>query len=347
MSLVSIIVPVYNAAPYLRSCLDSLLAQTLEDIEIICVNDGSSDASPQILDEYANRDHRIRVIHQENAGVSAARNAGLQAAYGAYVGFVDSDDRVDALLFEAALREMQRDSILDIVCWGHTVEERADVSHLVRRHPFNHDRIKDFFGKRKLTDNLKCALLGPVWGKLFRMEKIRQYDIVFPDEIGIHEDTVFLCKYLAWADHAFFMEYYGYYYRDTPGSILNRIRKNRKKVDTVFIPMFSEIDNYYRRFSIGEKKMILGKILVVCLDHALRFSSDYDAFIVEAKRFVSQYDLPIGEIPELRKMFSGKFYFRREESLSFWEKICSVKNIINKKVFRILCWEFAVERKLR
>jgi len=90
--LVSVIVPVYNAQLFLRACLDSLLRQELTSYEILCINDGSTDASGEILNEYACKYPQVRHIYQENAGVSAARNAGLKAAHGAYIGFVDADD---------------------------------------------------------------------------------------------------------------------------------------------------------------------------------------------------------------------------------------------------------------
>lgn len=91
---VSIIVPVYNVENYLRKCLDSLINQTLKNIEIICINDGSTDNSLSILEEYASKDERIIVINQENAGVSSARNRGLEIATGEYIAFVDADDSV-------------------------------------------------------------------------------------------------------------------------------------------------------------------------------------------------------------------------------------------------------------
>ena len=94
-SLISIIVPVYNVEKYLNECIDSIIAQTYSNIEIILVNDGSTDASGKICDEYAEKDGRIKVIHQVNAGLSAARNAGMAVATGEYLYFVDSDDYVD------------------------------------------------------------------------------------------------------------------------------------------------------------------------------------------------------------------------------------------------------------
>lgn len=93
MIKVSVIIPVYNQAPYLAECLDSVLAQTLREIEVVCVDDGSTDGSERMLDDYAKRDLRVKVIHQSNAGVAAARNNGLAAATGEFIAFMDPDDK--------------------------------------------------------------------------------------------------------------------------------------------------------------------------------------------------------------------------------------------------------------
>ena len=93
-ALISIIVPVYNVDKYLSKCIDSIISQTYNDIELILVDDGSPDNSPKICDEYARKDNRIIVIHKENGGVSSARNAGLDIAKGKYIGFVDPDDYI-------------------------------------------------------------------------------------------------------------------------------------------------------------------------------------------------------------------------------------------------------------
>lgn len=105
---VSIILPCYNVAPYLDECLESLVRQTWEDLEIICVNDGSTDDTPAVLRGWAEKDARIRVIHQENGGAFSARNAGLDAAAGEYIGFVDPDDYVDTSMYARLVETAQR-----------------------------------------------------------------------------------------------------------------------------------------------------------------------------------------------------------------------------------------------
>ena len=114
--MISVIVPVYNVAAYLGECIDSILAQTYRELEIILVDDGSTDGSGEICDEYAARDDRVRVIHQENRGVSAARNNGFEAAHGAFIGFVDADDWIDPNMYKALVEAI---GDADLVCCGY------------------------------------------------------------------------------------------------------------------------------------------------------------------------------------------------------------------------------------
>ena len=97
---VSIIVPIYNSEKYMNKCIESILNQTLTEIEIILVNDGSTDNSGKIIDNYAKKDNRIKVIHQQNSGPSVARNKGISTAKGKYIGFVDSDDYIESTMYE-------------------------------------------------------------------------------------------------------------------------------------------------------------------------------------------------------------------------------------------------------
>ena len=121
MAEVSIVVPVYNVEKYLSFCLETLVNQTFKDIEIICVNDGSTDSSPMILEHYANYDKRIKIINKKNGGLSSARNTGIEAAGGKYIAFVDSDDMVSHFLVEKSIeliKKSKADFIWRIrICW--------------------------------------------------------------------------------------------------------------------------------------------------------------------------------------------------------------------------------------
>lgn len=130
---VSIIVPIYNVAAYLQRCMDSLLNQTLRDIEIILVDDGSPDNCPQMCDEYAKQDNRIKVIHKKNEGLGYARNTGLEATCGEFIAFIDSDDYVDVSMYETLYNraiENQSDAVfcgMQRRCKDGTVFPRRDV----------------------------------------------------------------------------------------------------------------------------------------------------------------------------------------------------------------------------
>src|SRR5690606_27364966 len=118
MPKVSVIIPVYNAEKYLRECLDSVLAQTFTDFEVLLINDGSTDASGKICDEYAEKDSRIKVFHKENGGVSSARNLGLDNAKGEWISFVDSDDTIEQETLATLANEV-KDLDIDGVIFGY------------------------------------------------------------------------------------------------------------------------------------------------------------------------------------------------------------------------------------
>lgn len=126
---VSIIVPCYNVAPYVEACLDSLVNQSLRNIEIICVNDGSTDVTPALLDAWAEKEDRIRVIHRENGGQALARNLGMDMAGGEYVGFVDPDDYVEPSMFARLVEEARRHGA-DVTACGYTSFSDGDGSVL-------------------------------------------------------------------------------------------------------------------------------------------------------------------------------------------------------------------------
>jgi len=160
----SIIIPVYKVEPYLRKCLDSVVNQTCRDLEIILVDDGSPDNCGAICDEYAARDDRIKVIHQENKGLSAARNAGLKIAAGKYLGFVDSDDWIEAEMFEVLLRALQ--------------ETGADISVCGRYEEYKDHKVAYCWPEIRTLDREEALeellrndkLQNLVWDKLYRRE---------------------------------------------------------------------------------------------------------------------------------------------------------------------------------
>ena len=218
---ISIIVPVYNVEQYLRRCLDSIRAQTFTDWECILIDDGSPDASGTICDEYAANDGRFRVIHQENRGVSVARNAGLDAARGEWIAFVDSDDWVESETYEVAVK-VAKENAADVLIFGYTL----------------FDGDKDFnsvlpnAGLLDLSTDLASEWQGPC-SKLFKSTVLST--VRFPVGISIGEDMLF--TFLIYSSvkniYGFPFAYYHYFQNLTSASHNISLEKIRQEISVV------------------------------------------------------------------------------------------------------------------
>lgn len=222
MIKVSVIVPVYKVAKFLPKCLESLCAQTLKDIEIICVDDGFPDESPAILDEWAKKDKRIHVIHQENQGLSAARNAGLKIAKGFYIGFADSDDWLAEDYYELLYKKAVKNGA-DIAC-GYAVF--WDKRNKRSKHEFV-NAFAYLYPKNILESPLEkqgVIFSATVWGKIYRRESLS--GIFFP--VGMrYEDFYFNFLAVALANKIILTPRAHYYYRQHQNSAMALTRQTR------------------------------------------------------------------------------------------------------------------------
>ncbi|PJM79668.1 glycosyltransferase family 2 protein [Bifidobacterium scaligerum] len=185
--LVSVIVPVYRVERYLDECVSSIVEQRYGNLEIILVDDGSDDACPELCDAWADKDERIRVIHQANGGLSAARNTGLTVAHGRYVTFVDSDDVVDARMIDVLLSAMGDHEIDIAICGLMGVDDNND--HVVFRTCYETGTMP---GRGALIDLLRGGgrLPDAAWGRLYRTELIQGgHAIRFPE--GLHSEDYY------------------------------------------------------------------------------------------------------------------------------------------------------------
>lgn len=211
--ILSIIVPVYNVQEYLDACINSLLSQTYERIEIILVDDGSTDDSGRICERYAGLDSRIRLIHKENGGLSDARNAGIEIAKGEYIGFVDSDDWISTKMYEVLLRNLEVSKADIAVC------ERVAV------YP---DRMEDCGGTDSICvlnqeESLDILYANKKYGsyacnKLFRKELFKS--IRFPKG-RLFEDIYIMHELFGLANRVVFIDTGLYFYLQRPNSIVN------------------------------------------------------------------------------------------------------------------------------
>lgn len=183
--MISIIVPVYKVEPYLHQCVDSILAQTYRDIEVLLIDDGSPDRCGEICDEYAEKDSRVRVFHTENRGLSVARNLGLREAKGEYIGFVDSDDWIEPDMYEVLLRRMQETGA-DIGVCGYWEENDSTSTP---------SRISDaiFEGTDSLKALLDRKISNHAWNKLYRRTVFES--VSFPEGCN-HEDIATMHRLL-------------------------------------------------------------------------------------------------------------------------------------------------------
>lgn len=185
--LISLVVPVYNVRNYLKTCLQSIISQTYHNLEIILVDDGSNDGSSEICDEYAREDNRVRVIHLPHGGVSAARNAGLEAATGELLGFVDSDDFIDIDLYEY-LYKLLLENDADISACTYLLEQEGRPSKIINNtgelYLFSRKEIMRALVKNDLVKNY-------LWAKLFKRNLFE--GLLFP--VGrVYEDVAVLYK---------------------------------------------------------------------------------------------------------------------------------------------------------
>ena len=237
---VSVIVPAYNAERHIAACLASLRAQTLADIEILCIDDGSTDATGALIGAQAALDPRVRALHQPNAGVSAARNAGLDAARGEFVAFVDADDSLPAHALEALWQAAQSGSEpVDIVTSDHSVE-REDGSREAVTCPPAAARA-EILGALVRCDGRYNA----VWGKLYRRAFCGAQALRFPVGMRIGEDVAFnLCAFARAARWAHLPEGL-YVYRPHPGSAMAT-----GTTYAAHLPMLEGIDAFLRRHNL-------------------------------------------------------------------------------------------------
>lgn len=222
MKLISVIIPVYNAEKFLKQCLDSVLGQTYENIEVIVVNDGSLDGSLTILKSYAKKDNRIHIVDQENQGVAVARNVGLANAGGDYILFVDADDWVESDIAENLLTLLEETPDADIaVCASDSAESSADI---IRSMGYDVEVWDSARQKREFLTHQR--LQGMLWNKLIRATLFS--GLAFDTSVGYGEDAQVMWKVLACCRNMVMTNQVLYHHIIDPGSISNRRFSSRK-----------------------------------------------------------------------------------------------------------------------
>lgn len=221
--LFSVVVPVYGIEKFLPQCIESILAQSYSDFELILVDDGSIDSSGDICDIYSSKDRRIKVIHKQNGGLVSARKAGVNEAEGNYIVPVDGDDWVDSKLLERLSHIIQYYPQIEIVCYG--IYKGYSMTEYTKKHI---DYLEGFYNENKIHDILFRTLIKGrdgkrfppnIWGKAMIKEQYQKYQNAIPDTISLGEDAAVVYPLISHTRSMYILKDCYYYYRMNPNSM--------------------------------------------------------------------------------------------------------------------------------
>lgn len=240
MPTVSVIVPVYNAQASLARCLDSILKQEYTDLELLVIDDGSTDGSPAICDEYAARDARVRVVHKENEGVSVARNRGIGEATGDYLQFLDADDWIPEDSTKLLVRAMETGDVDMVIAdffrvAGERVSRKGDID---QEGPITREQYAD-----DMLESPSDFYYGVLWNKLYRRSIVASNKLGMDPNISWCEDFIFNMEYVLHCRGIYVLRVPVYYYVKTPGSLATQ---GASVANTVRMKL--NVIEYYKRF---------------------------------------------------------------------------------------------------
>ncbi len=307
--LISVIIPVYNVEKYLKICLESVLNQTYQNLEIILVDDGSKDKSGQICDEYSKKDERIKVIHKENGGLSDARNVGIENSFGKYICFIDSDDYIDVKFLENLYSIIKKYNADISVCCYKIVSENSDHLKVEEKREYSEEVWNNEQSYKELL--LFGKLENYIWNKLFKKSLFN--GVCFPkgkkmEDIGTTYLLLDKAKKIATTN------YVGYFYMQREGSIMSNLNE-QLIVDT------KEMINI--RFNYLKKK----------------YPNLFDELMINRLAFIKFYYEDIGKINKLgiMKDFDEEYKFYKENYKKYRKKVKETsKSNIRKVDFDIL-----------
>ena len=252
--LISVIVPIYNVEKYLDKCLSSIVSQTYTNLEIILVDDGSPDNCPQMCDEWAKKDERVKVVHKENGGLVSARKAGCEIAMGEYIMNIDSDDFIGPSLIENVVNAINDNNAPDIIAFNclHYFEDSKteSINNAILEGLYSNDKL-DIVKNGLLYDKtLKGRNFGSViysiWSKAIKKELYKKFQSLVPNEITKGEDVAVTIPAIMNCTSIYFGDFNEYYYRANPSSMIHSFsRQDFEKEKVLFAYLEPFIDKTY------------------------------------------------------------------------------------------------------
>lgn len=305
MIKVSVIVPVYNVENYLKQCLESIVQQTLKDIEIIVVNDGSTDNSLDIINEFAGIHSNIKVLNKENGGLSSARNYGMGRANGEFISFIDSDDFIDNNMLED-LYLLVKENSADMAITKIKLYENSTVTKVIPKGIYK-DNYK-LTGEEALGEFLRNNITGHAWNKIYKRELFTENNISYPEGL-LYEDIPTTVQLLAKSNKVVFTNNAYYYYRQREGAITKKISYKAVK-DHFSVIQF--IDEYMMIFkSNSELQYYLQDFIINELSYNYKLLIKYYVFTLNKSHISDEHETIIKNklkrISFLKYLFSFKF----------------------------------------
>lgn len=246
---VSVVVPVYKVEKYLERCVESLVHQTLDEMEIILVDDGSPDQCPQICDSFAEKYDQIRVVHKKNGGLSSARNAGIEIAKGKYIGFVDSDDDVELDMYEKMYKIAELEKV-EMVMSDYT-RISSDASRSLKTldidgGKYDRNKIKNvFYPELIMGENIDYGPLLSVWHCIYKRELLNQMGLRFDEEVRWSEDNIFSAILGYNLNSFYYLKNEGlYHYYQNPGTITTSYKQGAWDV---YLTMNEHLREYFAK----------------------------------------------------------------------------------------------------
>lgn len=331
--MISIIVALYNQELYIESCIKSILSQSYNNIEIIVVNDGSTDHSLQKIKELAKYDQRIKIINRENGGVSAARNTGIECASGNFIMFVDADDELEENAIEKlyySIRKYNSDiSVGGVSIVYNTHNELKDSDNWYYKIRYN--------GVLDITDEIIDDIHCSAWGKIFKKEIIKNNNIKFPEGL-YYEDAYFHWAYLTSSNKISFIKDHTYKYYRRNNSIMSLTFEHKEGFAIHHLFICERIINFWQNNNMLINRYNTAiKILERYFWHSFRYSQKFEKprCVYECARIARKFSLPIENKSIIGKICHGNIAFLFPENIDNeddinYARLIQIKNFIDK-----------------
>lgn len=338
MPFLSIIVPVYNAEKYLEECLDSILKQTFADYELILVDDGSTDRSGVICEQYRKKNDVIKVIHKENGGLVSARKAGISVACGKYIGYVDADDKIEQTMYQKLCEDAVKSNADIVICdvWQWDGKNKYPIAQNLESGVFSKEQLIQKIYPHILYAGqyYQFGFLPAMWNKIYRSDILKKNQLLVDDRIRIGEDAA--CSYLCILDAdkvSYLKNEYEYYYRLNRDSMCqNWTNKNISSASIL-------LDYLYERLMEYDNDSLMGQYWYYYSYMFTNMLYDYGE-AVRRKQITCNVEKDFKEILNGKSFQVFKTYYEAIK-IPFYRKIVA-DSVIYNKVFDTLMWKLFV-----